>query len=134
MTNADARPLVAVAHVSLDTDRMAESCEFMRTLGMRAVFEGPTVSVFELRGGTHLLLMHKAAVVHGDAPFDLMVDDLQDTHRRLTSLGFAPSAIEARPAIDHEVFILLEPAGHVLTVFSSHAACQPASAGFDDCA
>jgi catechol 2,3-dioxygenase-like lactoylglutathione lyase family enzyme len=126
MASADPRPAVAVAHVSLDTDRMAESCEFMRTLGMRPIFEGPSVSVFEFRGGTHLLLMHKGAVTAGDASFDLMIDDLRDTHRRLTSLGLAPSSIEARPAIDHELFTVREPAGHVITFFSSHASGQPA--------
>lgn len=29
--------------------------------------------------------------------------------------------MKARPAIDHEVFMLREPAGHVITFFSSHA-------------
>jgi hypothetical protein len=80
MPRADPRP--AVADVSLDADRMAESCEFMRTPGMRS--------------------------------------------RRLTSLGLAPASIEARPAIDHELFTVREPAGHVITLFSSHASGQPA--------
>jgi hypothetical protein len=125
MNSIDERPAVAVAHVTLHTDRMAESCQFMRTVGMRPAFEGPTVSVFELRGGTHLILMHKDAIVAGAASFDLMVDDLQATHQRLTSLGLAPSSIEPRPAIDHEVFTIREPAGHVITFFSSHASGRP---------
>ena len=92
----------------------------MRTIGMRPVFEGPEVSVFELRGGTHLILLAKTEVVPGDASFDLMVDDLNATHARFTSLGLEPTPIEAMPAIDHERFFVREPAGHRITVFSSH--------------
>jgi hypothetical protein len=52
-----------------------------------------------MRGGTHLILMLKEELIAGDAPFDLMVDDLHATHQRFTSLGLSPSQIEARPAI-----------------------------------
>lgn len=121
MSETDPRPPVGVAHVVLHTDRMEESAQFMRTIGMRKIFDGPKVSVFEMRGGTHLILMKKDKVSGGDAPFDLMVDDLHETHERFTAIGLAPSPIEARPAIDHEVFTVREPAGHVITFFSSHA-------------
>jgi hypothetical protein len=104
---------------------MEESAHFMRTIGMRPIFQGPEVSVYELRGGTHLILMLKSKTAVGSASFDLMVDDLHATHQRFTSLGFAPSPIEARPAIDHEVFTVREPAGHVITFFSSHASGKP---------
>lgn len=114
-------PSVSVAHVVLYTDRMTESAQFMRTVGMVPVFDGPQVSVYELRGGTHLLLLHKDAVTPGDAAFDLMVDDIHAAHQHFTALGLAPSPIESRPAIEHEVFTLREPAGHVITFFSSHA-------------
>ena len=121
----DQRPPVGVAHVMLQTDRMTESARFMRQLGMRPLFDGPEVSVYEMRGGTHLLLMRQDHILAGDAPFDLMVDDLHETHRRLSTLGLAPSPIEARPAIGHEVFTLREPAGHLITLFSSHASGKP---------
>ena len=125
-TNArEERPPVGVAHVVLETDRMEASARFMRTIDMRAVFEGPEVGVYELRGGIHLILMLKSKVVAGNTSFGLMVDDLRATHQRFASLGLAPSAIEARPAIDHEVFTLREPAGHVITFFSSHATGKP---------
>ena len=114
-------PTVSVAHVLLYTDRMAESAQFMRTVGMVSTFDGPQVSVYELRGGTHLLLMHRETVVAVEAPFDLMVDDIHAAHQQFTALGLAPSPIEGRPAIDHEVFTLREPAGYIFTVFSSHA-------------
>jgi len=125
MAADDARPAASIAHVVLETDRMADSVRFVRALGLRTVFEGPEVSIYELRGGTHLILMRKDAVEGGEAGFDLMVDDLHATHARLTALGFAPSVIEAVPAIDHERFSLREPAGHLITFFSSHVTGQP---------
>jgi len=125
MSEHDRRPPLGVAHVVLETDRMEESAHFMRTIGMRPIFQGPEVSVYELRGGTHFILMLKSKVVAGNPPFDLMVDDLHATHQRFTSLGLAPSPIEARPAIDHEVFTVREPAGHVITFFSSHVSGKP---------
>lgn len=109
----------------LHTDRMKESAQFMRTIGMRPIFDGPEVTVYEMRGGTHLILMLKDKVAAGDASFDLMVDDLHATHQRFASLGLAPSPIEAHPAVDHEVFTVREPAGHVITFFSSHASGKP---------
>lgn len=125
MNPNESRPAVAVAHVVLETDCMEQSAAFMQSIGMRPVFLGPQVSVLELRGGTHLILMLKDEVAAGAAPFDLMVDDIDAAHRQFTSLGLCPSAIEARSAIDHEVFTVREPAGHVITVFSSHVSGQP---------
>jgi Glyoxalase/Bleomycin resistance protein/Dioxygenase superfamily len=125
MNQNDQRPPVGVAHVVLQTDRMDDSVQFMRTIGMRPIFDGPEVSVYEMRGGTHLILTRRDKIVAGGASFDLMVDDFQATHQRFTSLGLAPSPIEARPAIDHEAFTVREPAGQVITFFSSHASGKP---------
>ena len=47
--------------------------------------KGSEVAIFELRGGTHLVLIAKSEIVPGDAPFDLMVEDLRTTHRRAAS-------------------------------------------------
>lgn len=85
------RPPIGVAHVVLETDRIDQSGQFFRTIGMRPIFEGPEVCVYELRGGTHLILMRKIRVVPGDAPFDLMVDNLHEAHEQYTALGLAPS-------------------------------------------
>lgn len=125
MAEREQRPPVGVAHVMLETDRMTETAQFMRTVGMRPIFDGPDVSIYEMRGGTHLILVRKAEITAGNAPFDLMVDDVRATHQRFTALGLAPSPIEDRPAIGHEVFTVREPAGHVLTFFSSHASGEP---------
>lgn len=54
----------------------------MRTIGMHALFDGPQISVYEMRGGTHLPLMRKEKIVADDASLDLMVDDLHATHEQ----------------------------------------------------
>jgi catechol-2,3-dioxygenase len=115
------RPPVWVGHVVLETNRLDESAQFMRTIGMRPVYQGLEVAIFELRGGTHLILLPKNEVVQGDAPFDLMVEDLRATHQQFTALGLAPTPIEAMPSIDHELFRVREPAGHLITFYSNHA-------------
>src|SRR5438552_15365958 len=94
----DPRPPVWIGHVVLETDRLEETAEFMRKVGMRPVFQSPGVSILELRGGTHLVLIAKEKVAAGDASFDLMVEDLQATHERFSSLGLAPSPIEPSTA------------------------------------
>lgn len=125
MDKKDPRPPVWVGHIVLETDRLEESAQFMRKLGMRPVYQGAEVSIFELRGGTHLILTVKSKVAPGNAPFDLMVDDLHDAHHLFTSLGLAPTPIEAVPNIDHEIFRVREPAGHLITIFSSHVSGRP---------
>jgi catechol-2,3-dioxygenase len=125
MSNEGQRPPVWVGHVVLDTDRLEESAQFMRSIGMRPVYQGPAVAIFELRGGTHLVLTAKSEVVPGDAPFDLMVEDLRATHQQFTALGLAPTPIEVMSSIDHEVFRIREPAGHLITFYSNHVSGNP---------
>jgi hypothetical protein len=54
-----------------------------------------------------------------------MVEDLRATHRQFTALGLAPTPIEAMPDIDHELFRVREPAGHVITFYSNHVSGKP---------
>lgn len=125
MRPEDPRPPVWVGHVVLESDRLEETAQFMRTIGMRVIFPGPRVAVFELRGGTHLVVIEKQTVAAGDAKFDLMVEDLHATHRELTSFGLQPSTIETAANMPHEYFRVREPAGHVITFYSSHVSDQP---------
>jgi hypothetical protein len=69
--------------------------------------------------------MRKNTVTPGTAPFDLMVDDLAGAHRQFTSLGLAPTAIESLPSVSHDMFQIREPAGHVISVYSSHVEGRP---------
>lgn len=125
MRDQDLRPPVWIGHVTLETDRLEESAQFMHTIGMRSVHKGSEVAIFELRGGTHLILIAKSELVPGDAPFDLMVENLRATHERFTSMGLDPSPIEAISSIDHELFRVREPAGHLITFYSNHWSGNP---------
>ena len=125
MSPSDLRPSVWIGHVVMETDRIEESAAFMLKIGMRSIHEGPDVAILELRGGTHLILTRKSTVDPGPAPFDLMVDDVHNAHRLFTSLGLAPTSIEAIPSVNHEVFRIQEPAGHVISVYSSHVEGRP---------
>ena len=125
MTTPDPRPPLWIGHVSMESDRIADTAHFMRTIGMREIFAGSAVAIFELRGGTHLIVLAKPSVTPGDAGFDLMVEDLHATHAHFTALGLEPTEIESVPAISHERFRVREPAGHWITFFSSHVGDRP---------
>jgi catechol 2,3-dioxygenase-like lactoylglutathione lyase family enzyme len=115
----DLRPPVWIGHVVLETDRLAETEQFMRTIGMRSVVHRSNVAVLELRGGTHLVLTPAKGAIAGDAPFDLMVEDLEATHQRFTDLGLNPTPIGTASA-NHRTFSVREPAGNVIAFMSSH--------------
>lgn len=119
MNREDPRPPVWVGHVLLETDRLTASAEFMRKIGLRPIVERPEVAVLELRGGTHLVLLAKPTVNAGDAPFDLMVEDLRATHESFVELGLEPTPIE-RLSREHDYFKVREPAGHVISFVSNH--------------
>ena len=60
--------------------------------GARSVVKGDDFSITELRGGTHLVL-EKGIPTPGDAPFDLMMEDLQASHARFLDAGLNVSEI-----------------------------------------
>ena len=119
----DKRPAVWVGHVAMHTDQVAESSRFMQQIGMRPIAEGDEFAILELRGGTHLVLTSDAESKLIKAGFDLMVDDLDASHRQYTELGLEPGEIE-RGEI-HDCFTLREPGGTVITFNSSHVSDLP---------
>ena len=124
MKPIDRRPPIWVGHIVLETNCLDESEQFMRKLGMRPLVKRPEVAVLELRGGTHLVLIAKSQITPDDATFDLMVEDLQETHQRFCDLGLAPTPIE-RISPEHEGFKLREPAGHTIKFYSNHVSGEP---------
>ena len=124
MSEQDLRPPVWVGHVVLETDRLEETAQFMRSIGLRPIVQRPDVAVLELRGGTHLVLVAKPEVVAGEAPFDLMVEDLHAAHQHFIGLGLAPTPIET-VSDNHERFLVREPAGNIISFFSNHVSGQP---------
>ena len=80
-----------------------------------------------MRGGTHVVVRPGAAP-GGTAPFDLMVDDLDTTHRNYAQKGLSPLPIRERQAqYDHDLFELSAPDGWAFTVDETTATCAGAA-------
>ena len=103
--------------------RSEESNDFLVTLGLRPIVLEDGIAVLELRGGTHLVLLQTDDALSGAAPFDLMVDDLEATHKRLTESGLSPSTVVAGKI--HRSFTVQDPSGHDITFNSSHVSDRP---------
>src|SRR5690349_24934810 len=114
----DSRPSVWIGHAVLNVTDVNRSADFWESLGMRAVERTAQVAVLELRGGTHLVLVAGASPNDADAPFDLMVEDLEATHAQWQARGLDVSAIEHGRI--HSTFTVREPDGYRVTVNSSH--------------
>ena len=121
--NADLRPPVWIGHVAMHSPTVAESSEFMQLIGMRIVFSNDTIAVLEMRGGTHLVITSDAESDLITGSFDLMVEDLDASHRDFVELGLAPGEIE-RGQI-HDSFELREPGGATIVFNSSHVGDLP---------
>ena len=120
----DERPPVWIGHVSLDVSDVPRASAFYESIGMRPIASGDGFSVLELRGGTHAVL-HRVEEVKADeqAPFDLMVDDIDAAHDQWAELGYSPSEI-SRGHI-HDSFTMRDPDGYVVTINSSHVGDLP---------
>ncbi len=88
---------------------------------MRSVYTGDDIAIFELRGGTHLLIFpgESGPAAGTAAPFDLMVDDVEATRVDWEARGLGPTALGPAPG-DHRSFTVTDPDGYVLTVYSTH--------------
>lgn len=117
----DGRPRLAVGHVSLEVEDVGEACAFFVRHGMRDIFKGENFGVLELRGGTHLVLSRAETTIEPgrQAPFDLMVDDIDEARSEFTSAGVTATEIE-RGRI-HDTFHIEGPSGYRFAVTSSHA-------------
>ena len=113
----DARPAMAIGHVPLTGDDIGALASFYRSIGLRKVVRLPGVAILELRGGTHLAI---STGPRGSTTLDLMVDDVDDAHRRLDEAGAAPT--EIRRAGPHRTFTATDPEGNELVINSSHVA------------
>jgi catechol 2,3-dioxygenase-like lactoylglutathione lyase family enzyme len=114
----DGRPPVWIGHAVLRVGDVARSAAFWGEIGMRDVGRDESVAVLELRGGTHLVILEGSPDPGAEAPFDLMVDDLEATHADWTVRGFEPSPIESGRI--HSAFTVRDPDGYVVTVNNSH--------------
>lgn len=117
----DRRPPVAVGHVFFAATDVAAAAQWFETVGLRPIAGDEDFAVLELRGGTHLVVTRAGRRPrHGaEAPFDLMVDDVDAVRRKFAAGGLKPSRI--RRGIIHDEFNLPGPDGYKVTVLSSHA-------------
>jgi hypothetical protein len=121
----DARPPVAVGHVFLQVSDAAGAARFFAARGLRPISEGEDFAVLELRGGTHLLLSRTRRKIktNAEAPFDLMVDDIEAAREDCKRSGLRPSRL--RRSHFHRSFTIAGPDGYVFTITSSHAGKRP---------
>ncbi len=120
----DQRPPVAVGHVRLPCGDVADAARWLETVGLRPIVQMDDLAVLELRGGTHVVVRKTEPQAPGAAaPFDLMVDDIDATHRDYATKGLSPTPI-SRGRI-HDSFQLAGPSGWLFTVNSSHASGKP---------
>jgi hypothetical protein len=121
----DQRPPVAVGHVRLNVIDVSAAARWLESVGLRPVATMDDLAVLELRGGTHVVVrrVEEPLASGAAAPFDLMVDDVNATHRDYAAKGLSPSEI-SRGRI-HDSFTLPGPDGWKFTVNSSHAGGRP---------
>jgi len=121
----DQRPPVAVGHVRLPCGDVAAAARWLETAGLRPIVQMDELAVLELRGGTHVVVRQTAEppAPGTGAPFDLMVDNVDATHRDYAEKGLNPSPI--RRGRIHDSFEVAGPDGWAFTVNSSHASGQP---------
>jgi catechol 2,3-dioxygenase-like lactoylglutathione lyase family enzyme len=116
----DERPPVWIGHAVLRVTDLERSADFWREIGLREVARDANVAVLELRGGTHLVLVPGSEPPEPgeEAPFDLMVEDLETTHEQWQARGLAPSNIEHGRI--HSAFSVRDPDGYEVTINSTH--------------
>ena len=121
----DQRPPVAVGHVRLNVTDVGSAARWLETVGLRLIVTRDELAVLELRGGTHVVVRHSELppAPGTAAPFDLMVDDVDATHRDYAEKGLEPSPI--RRGRIHDLFEVAGPDGWTFTVNSSHASGHP---------
>ncbi len=116
----DERPPIWTGHVVAYAPDPRQAAEFYEAIGMRPIASMDDFAVLELRGGTHLVVQRDVDHAGVAVDFDLMVEDLAATHAAWSSAGFDVGPIEHDGI--HDTFTVRDPAGNVITVFSSHVA------------
>jgi hypothetical protein len=104
---------------------VAAAARWLEAAGLRPIVTLDELAVLELRGGTHVVVRQaeQPPAPGAGAPFDLMVDDIDATHRDYAAKGLSPSPI--RRGRIHDSFELAGPDGWNFTVNSSHASGKP---------
>ena len=117
----DERPAFAIGHVRLPVEDVGAAHDFFVRHGLRGILNKPKLAIVELRGGTHLILSPAEQPIKdgAQAPFDLIVDDLDRAWQRFTDAGVHATAIERGEV--HDLFHVSGPSGYWIRISSSHA-------------
>jgi len=120
MVKIDERPPIWIGHVSMPVTDVKQSAVFMCSLGIREILHSPNIVIFELRGGTPLLLqsVSQPILFATAAPFDL-----DASHAKCEGLELSPSTIQ--DDMLHRSFTLCDPSVHIITVNDSHVSGLP---------
>lgn len=110
------RPRFAIGHVGLAAGDVEQLSAFYVEIGMRPVVSMGHMAIIELAGGTHIVISAGEA---GGQQLDLIVDDLDETHRVVAAAGGNPG--EVRVGSPHSTFVASDPEGNRLTIHSTHA-------------
>ena len=114
------RPDLWTGHVVLYSRDPVGCGLFYERLGMRAIASTEAFAVLELRGGTHLVIRHDPGAQGGPAPFDLMVEDLDETWEKWRAGGITVSGVGQDERGIHRVFTVTDPDQNTLVVNDSH--------------
>jgi catechol 2,3-dioxygenase-like lactoylglutathione lyase family enzyme len=120
--NDDSRPALAIGHVTLRSSDVGAAAKFYRELGLRPIMETAGMAIFELRGGTHLLLFRAKGKPKGGPvrSFDFMVDDVDAFRERIAGSGVESSPLTVDDRGGHRWFEVRDPDGHRISIYSSH--------------
>jgi catechol 2,3-dioxygenase-like lactoylglutathione lyase family enzyme len=134
-----AKPPVGVGHMTLAVADLEASHRFYAALGLRVVGRGDDLSILELRGGTHLLLLqHGGPAAEAESPFDqaapgaidLMIEGRTYEELDAYRAALVAGGVEAQPIADkryfgHCLFRARDPDGNAVIVSTSHASDLP---------
>jgi catechol 2,3-dioxygenase-like lactoylglutathione lyase family enzyme len=142
-TGPAAAPPVSLGHFAFTVGDLAASHGFYAAFGLRPLMKDDAMAIFELRGGTHLLLFQRGGVADApdaddDSPIspapansiDLMIggrglEELETFRAALIAAGIKPDPIPDRRFYGHYAFRARDPDGNQVTVSTSHASDQP---------
>lgn len=114
----DDRPGIWIGHVTIAADEIQPTAEFYLGLGMRQIHTNEDVSVLEMAGGTHLVIIKReGAAGVGLAPsVDLMVSDVDAAREQWR----AHEPTEIIEGTIHRTFEMHDPAGNHVAIHDSH--------------
>lgn len=99
---------------------MRKSTAFYKQLGLRYLMSDTSMAIFELRGGSHLLLFTDSPKTKWvkEQEYDFMVNDLKAFHAKLKKSKVTVSPIKKDHY--HLTFKVTDPDGNKIIVYSDH--------------